>query len=121
MKKLLVLAAVLLVLPVTLNASTVIFDGDAGMYGTFLESADVVAGETYCDLYSPANFGFLDNSSVRKRIPSVRISMMISAGRLRPPMMDLVKEKPGYSLPDHTGMDLKPVSLFHAKALSPAQ
>lgn len=59
MKKLLVLATVLLVLPVTLNAGTVVFDGDAGIYGLFYATADVVAGETYCDVVGPANFGFI--------------------------------------------------------------
>ena len=59
MKKLLVLATVLLVIPVTLNAGTVVFDGDAGIYGLFYPTADVVAGETYCDVVGPANFGFI--------------------------------------------------------------
>lgn len=59
MKKLLVLATVLLVLPVALNAGTVVFDGDAGIYIDFYTSADVVAGEVYCDHVGPANFGFI--------------------------------------------------------------
>ena len=61
MKKLLVLATVLLVLPVTLNAGVddVVFDGDAGIYGMFYVSANVIKGETYCDVVGPANFGFI--------------------------------------------------------------
>ncbi|MBN2185803.1 MAG: hypothetical protein JW746_10815, partial [Candidatus Krumholzibacteriota bacterium] len=35
------------------------FEGDAGIYGLFYASADVVAGETYCDVVGPANFGFI--------------------------------------------------------------
>lgn len=59
MKKLLVLATVLLVLPVTLNAGEVVFNGDAGIYGMFYPTADVLAGEVYCDVVGPANFGFI--------------------------------------------------------------
>lgn len=60
MKKLIVLLAVLLV-PVVASADVedVVFDGDAGIYGDFYATADVIAGETYCDVVAPANFGFI--------------------------------------------------------------
>ena len=59
MKKLFVLAAVLLVLPGLLNAAEVVKDGDPAMYMFFPDTASVyvVAGGTFCWDLAPANLG----------------------------------------------------------------
>jgi hypothetical protein len=57
MKKLFVLAAALMLLPVVANAQT--WEGDPGFFFMFeFAGVDVVKGETFCDYPAPTNFGF---------------------------------------------------------------
>ncbi len=58
MKKLLMLAAAFMLLPVLANAQTM--EGDPGFFFGFeFSEADVILGEVYCDYPAPTNFGFL--------------------------------------------------------------
>jgi hypothetical protein len=65
MKKLLVLAAALMLLPICLNAQT--YEGDAGFFFMFeFAGVNVVKGETFCDYPAPTNFGFTTASPCKE-------------------------------------------------------
>lgn len=62
MKKLALLALMVMLIPGVLNAGTVVKDGDPGFFWGFYTTADVIAGETWCDTPAPTNFGFVSGT-----------------------------------------------------------
>jgi hypothetical protein len=60
MKKLIVLAVALMLLPGALNAAAVSREGDPAFFVGFGAGPNnVIKGETWCDFIAPANFGFV--------------------------------------------------------------
>jgi hypothetical protein len=62
MKKLILLAVALMLLPGSLFAADIVRDGDPGFFWSLYETADVIKGENYCDDVAATNFGFLTGS-----------------------------------------------------------
>jgi hypothetical protein len=59
MKKLIVLAAMLVLLPGLLNAAEITREGDPGFFFGFYTTANVIRGETYCDEVAATNFAWI--------------------------------------------------------------
>ena len=59
MKKLVLLAVALMLIPGVLLSADITRDGDPAFFVGFVPTADVIKGENYCDYIAPTNFGFV--------------------------------------------------------------
>ncbi len=62
MKKLVLLAVALMLLPGALFSAEIIRDGDPAFFVGFVPTAQVIKGENYCDWIANTNFGFVSGT-----------------------------------------------------------